>query len=260
MGVLLGTSGWQYRDWRGPYYPPGLPQARWLQQYAADFATVEINNTFYRLPKPETFAKWCETTPDDFVITVKASRYLTHIKRLREPAEPVARLMAGLEQLGTKLGPVLIQLPPDMQADLGLLEATLAEFPPAVRLAVEPRHPSWFTDDLYRTLQARDAALVLADRGSRPITPVCATASWGYLRLHEGRSSHHPCYGRTALHSWAERLAELWPPERDADLFVYFNNDPGACALRDAQFFGRASRSVGFVTSRLPDRAIRPDR
>jgi uncharacterized protein YecE (DUF72 family) len=260
MGVLLGTSGWQYRDWRGPYYPAGLAQARWLEHYAAGFATVEINNTFYRLPKPETFAKWSQTTPDDFVITVKASRYLTHIKRLRQPEEPVARLLAGLEELGSKLGPVLLQLPPDMRADVELLGATLAEFPAGIRLAVEPRHPSWFTDDLYRALEARDAALVLADRGSRPITPVRATASWGYLRLHEGRSSHPPCYGRAALHSWVERLAQLWPPERDADLFVYFNNDPGACAVRDAQRFGRAARAAGLDVTRIPAKAVSPDR
>ena len=260
MTVLIGTSGWQYRDWRGPYYPSGLPQARWLEHYAADFATVEINNTFYRLPRPETFAQWCERTPDDFVLTVKASRYLTHIKRLRQPAEPVARLMAGLRALGSKLGPVLIQLPPDMRVEIDLLAETLSEFPPEIRLAVEPRHASWFGDELYEVLRARDAALVMADRLSRPITPVCATASWGYLRLHEGRGAHHPCYGSSALGSWAGRLADLWPPDAGADVYVYFNNDPGACAVRDAQRFGRAAARIGFQTTRLPPNVIHPAR
>ena len=117
MPMRIGTSGWQYRDWRGGLYPPGVPQRRWLEHYAERYATVENNNSFYRLPARETFESWRERTPDDFVMAVKASRYLTHVRRLRDPAEPVARLLGAAAGLGRKLGPVLLQLPPTLKAD-----------------------------------------------------------------------------------------------------------------------------------------------
>ena len=128
MAWLIGTSGWQYRDWRGVLYPPGVPQRRWLEFYAEQFATVENNNAFYRLPSRETFAAWAERTPAGFVMAVKASRYLTHIRRLKDPAEPVGRLLGAAAGLGAALGPFLLQLPPTWQGDPGLLDETLAEF------------------------------------------------------------------------------------------------------------------------------------
>jgi len=258
MPVFIGASGWQYRSWKGPYYPTRLPQAAWLEHYAAGFSTVEVNNTFYRLPRPEVFASWAERTPEDFVLTIKASRYLTHVKRLKEPEEPVSRLMEGLVRLGPKLGPVLLQLPPDMAVRLDLLERTLAAFPPNLRLAVEPRHPSWFGDELHALLASRNVALVLADRRSRPITPLGRTAPWGYLRLHEGGGRAWPAYGRAALRSWAERLAGLWPPGEDADVYVYFNNDPRACAVHDAQWFHAEVLKAGLLPSRVPAPLVRP--
>ena len=136
MGVLAGTSGWQYRDWRGAFYPSGVPQRRWLEHYASQFATVENNGTFYRLPAPEVFASWRERVPGDFVMTVKASRYLTHVRRLRDPADPVRRLLAAAAGLGGRLGPVLLQLPPDMRAAPELLRECLRQFPAAIRVAV----------------------------------------------------------------------------------------------------------------------------
>ena len=256
MPVLIGASGWQYRDWRGPFYPQGLAQARWLEHYSAQFRTVEVNNTFYRLPPPSTFAAWGRRTPDDFVVTVKASRYLTHVKRLREPEEPVRRLMDGAAQLGAKLGPILVQLPPDLPARLAELDRTLGCFPPGVRVAVEPRHPTWFTDELRALLERRGAALALADRLSRPVTPLWRTADWGYLRLHEGRGPRRPCYGRAALRSWAQRLVELWPA--GADVFVYFNNDPRGCAVHDARLFAAEVGAAGGVPTRVPLLPIRP--
>ncbi|MGN9778377.1 DUF72 domain-containing protein [Micromonospora sp. H33] len=143
--ILVGTSGWQYRDWRGRFYPDRLPQRLWLEHFAARFATVEVNNAFYRLPERDTFAAWRARTPDDFCVTVKMSRYLTHIKRLRDPAEPVARFLGRATALGDRLGPVLLQLPPNLPADPDTLDATLRRFPADVRVAVEPRHPSWWT-------------------------------------------------------------------------------------------------------------------
>src|SRR5215472_16585344 len=126
--LLVGTSGWQYRHWRDVLYPPGLPQRRWLEHYASQYATVENDGTFYRLPSRETFADWQSRTPADFIMAVKASRYLTHVRRLRDPAEPVARLMRAAAGLGARLGPILLQLPPNLRADVGALDACLAEF------------------------------------------------------------------------------------------------------------------------------------
>ena len=123
MTVLIGTSGWQYKDWRGRFYPAGLAQAKWLAHYAEHFQTVEVNNAFYRLPEASTFQRWKDSVPDDFVVTVKASRYLTHVRRLKEPREPVHRLMSRASALGDKLGPILLQLPPNFKVDLSALEA-----------------------------------------------------------------------------------------------------------------------------------------
>ena len=248
MTVLVGASGWQYSSWRGPFYPADVAQARWLEYYAAAFRTVEVNNSFYRLPARSTFEAWAERTPDDFVVTVKASRFLTHVKRLRDPEEPVGRLMHAAAGLGPKLGAVLLQLPPDLRARLDELDRTLQAFPKGTRVAVEPRHESWFTDELRALLEARDTALCLADRRSRPVTPLWRTASFGYLRMHEGRGIAHPCYGRTALASWAGRLAELFGPGED--VYVYFNNDPRGCAVRDARRFADALGGAGLVPTR----------
>src|SRR5688500_9872866 len=165
--ILVGTSGWQYRDWRGPFYPEGLPQRRWLEHYAEHFATVEVNNAFYRLPERETFAKWRARTPDDFCVAVKVSRYLTHVKRLSDPEEPVARFVGRATALGDRLGPVLLQLPPTLRADPAALDATLAFFPRDVRVAVEPRHESWWTSETESVLKGHDAALCWADSKGR---------------------------------------------------------------------------------------------
>jgi uncharacterized protein YecE (DUF72 family) len=253
MTLAAGTSGWQYRDWRGRFYPERLPQSRWLEHYAARFATVEVNNAFYRLPAATTFESWRQRTPADFVITVKASRYLTHVRRLRDPAEPVALLLSRMEPLGDRLGPVLLQLPPTMRAEPARLDDTLACFPTGVRVAVEMRHRSWFVPEVRALLERHGATLCLADRDSRPVTPLWRTADWAYLRLHAGRSAGRPGYGDTALRSWALRLAELWG--RDVDGFVYFNNDQRACAVRDAARFAVLARRLGLEVTRVPPAA-----
>ena len=254
MTVFVGTSGWQYRDWRGPFYGDGLPQKRWLERYAESFATVESNNAFYRLPERATFESWARRTPSEFVWAVKMSRYLTHIKRLRDPAEPVARFLERAAGLGDKLGPVLVQLPPTLKADLGALEATLELLATRVKVAVEFRHTTWFTDEVRGVLESHGAALCLADRDSRPVSPLWRTTEWGYLRLHAGAATPHPCYGRSALESWAGRIADVWEPE--ADVFVFFNNDPRGCALRDARVFARAAARAGLHPSRVPQAPV----
>lgn len=249
MTLHIGTSGWQYRDWRGVLYPDGLPQRRWLEHYAAHFATVENNNAFYRLPARETFTAWRERTPDDFVVAVKASRFLTHMKRLRDPGEPVARLLRHAAGLGAQLGPVLVQLPGTLRADPGLLDACLRCFPADIRVAVEPRHESWWSPRIREVLANNRAALCWADAGSRPVTPRWRTTDWGYLRLHRGRARPAPRYGGRALRTWAERLVETWP---DEDVFVYFNNDPGGAAVHDAVTFAGIATALGATVTRTP--------
>ena len=249
MPIVLGTSGWQYRHWRETFYPRGLAQGRWLEYFAERFASVESNAAFYRLPEGKTFASWAQRTPDDFVMAVKASRYLTHIKRLAEPTEPVERFVERAARLGAKLGPVLLQLPPSLKAAPERLDQTLARFPRDWRVAVEFRHRSWFTDETRKLLERHRAALCLADRVG-PTSPLWRTADWTYLRFHAGRARPRPCYGRQALDSWVGRLREQWSP-RD-DIYVYFNNDPRACALRDATVFARLAERAGYEVTRYP--------
>ncbi|WP_245737056.1 DUF72 domain-containing protein [Micromonospora pattaloongensis] len=246
--ILVGTSGWQYRDWRDRFYG-GLPQRCWLEHYAARFVTVEVNNAFYRLPERDTFAQWRARTPDDFCVAVKMSRFLTHIKRLREPTEPVERFLSRATALGDRLGPVLLQLPPTLRADVGALDATLALFPPEVRVAVEPRHPSWWTDEVRETLTKRGAALCWADRRGRPVTPLWRTADFGYVRLHEGAANPRPRYGRAALTSWVDRIATTY--DDATPVYVYFNNDPDAAALTDASALARIATHRTHRTHRV---------
>jgi len=240
----VGTSGWQYADWRDRFYPAGVPHARWLEYYASRFDTVEVNNTFYRLPEAKTFTDWAARVPDDFLFAIKASRYLTHYRRLREPEEPVERLMSRAAHLGNHLGVVLLQLPPDLVCMPDDLDRTLRAFGGRVRIALEARHDSWWNDEVRSVLGAHGAALCLADRGSRVVTPLWRTADWGYVRFHSGRGHQSPCYGRHALTSWRERLTDLFGTR--ADGYAFFNNDTLACAIRDAGTFKRLmSRRAG---------------
>jgi uncharacterized protein YecE (DUF72 family) len=228
-GVRIGTSGWQYADWRGSFYPAKLPQRLWLTEYAKSFDTVEVNSTFYRLPTEGVVARWAQTVPAGFVMTVKASRYLTHVKRLREPEEPVARLLTRLTPLRERgmLGAILLQLPPSLPAAPELLDATLAQFPADLRIAVEPREPTWFTDAVRCILEARSAALVWADRGGAPLGPLWETCDWRYLRLHHGRTNWG--YDQRDLRRWAGCFND------GRDGYIYANNDPGAAAVNDAR-------------------------
>ena len=270
MPLLVGTSGWQYPHWRGVFYPKDVPQRLWLEHYATQYATVENDGTFYRLPARETFADWQSRTPREFVMAVKASRYLTHVKRLRDPAEPVERLMQAAAGLGSQLGPVLLQLPPNLQSDPARLDACLAAFaaswpggsaglaaetPPAAgggpMVAVEPRHQSWFTDETRQILARRGAALCWADQLGRPATPLWRTAGWGYLRLHQGAARPWPRYGARALRSWLDRLAATWPD--DAPVYVYFNNDQNGAAIADSAAFAALARRLNRQVSRTPE-------
>ncbi|HEX3824597.1 MAG TPA: DUF72 domain-containing protein [Mycobacteriales bacterium] len=229
MTIHVGTSGWQYADWRGPVYPTKLAQRLWLTAYAQRFDTVEVNATFYRLPQLPSVQRWIESVPARFVMTVKASRYLTHVKRLAAPEEPVARLLDRIAPLRDRglLGPVLLQLPPRFSADADLLARTLDQFPADVRVAVEPRDASWFTPAVRAVLIEHHAALVWADRNGRAVTPLWETCDWRYLRLHHGRNGWG--YDDRDLRRWARRLRDT------DDGYIYANNDPGGAAVIDAE-------------------------
>jgi uncharacterized protein YecE (DUF72 family) len=210
-GVLIGTSGWQYRDWRGAFYDPSISTSRWLEAYAATFVTVEANGTFYRLPERRTFQDWDARTPVSFEFAVKASRFLTHVRRLQEPKAAVDRLLDRASGLGSKLGPVLVQLPPTMRCDLARLDEALGAFPPSVRVVVELRHESWLKDETAELLRRHGAATCLADRLG-VLEPRWRTSDWGYIRFHEGRAQPWPRYGRDALRRWADGLPSSTGP------------------------------------------------
>jgi uncharacterized protein YecE (DUF72 family) len=251
MAVWIGTSGWQYRHWDGSFYPREVPKAEQLRYYAALFRVVEVNATFYRLPGPGVLGAWAAQTPEDFVFVVKASKFLTHFKKLKDPEEPVERLMSRARELGPKLGPILLQLPPNLHRNEERLDAALSLLAPQARVAVEFRHDSWYAESVREVLARHGAALCLADRGARSITPLWRTADWGYLRFHGGAASPPGCYHQETLAEWAARVAELWGP--DGEVFVFFNNDWHRCALRDAGEFARAAGALRLRTTRVAE-------
>jgi uncharacterized protein YecE (DUF72 family) len=246
--IRVGTSGFIYDHWRDRFYLPS-DRGTELERYAEAFDTVELNVTFYRMPPSSTFRSWARRVPDDFTFAVKASRYLTHVKRLQDPRASVDLLVDRARELGAHLGPILVQLPPDLELDLAALEDTLDAFPEELRVAVEPRHDSWFVDDVRRLLTDHGVALCVADRRG-PITPVWRTADWAYLRFHAGRAMPRSCYAAGALETWAERVEDVWG--RKADGYAFFNNDGNGCALRDASVFATALERRGIAVSRDP--------
>jgi len=251
--LFVGTSGWQYRDWRNAFYPSGLSTANWLEHYATQFRTVENNGTFYRLASPDTFATWQARTPSGFLMAVKASRYLTHIRRLRDPAEPIGRLLRAALPLGDRLGPVLLQLPPTMRIDASALAECLTQFSAQyaslapnrapLRVCVEFRHDSWLTPEIRALLAAHNAALCWSDRRARPLGPLWRTSDWGYIRFHEGAAEPWPRYGQQSLRTWLSRVADCFPAT--ADVFAYFNNDQDAAAPADAEALIRLAEKAG---------------
>lgn len=228
--VRIGCSGWSYEHWRGVLYPRSGSTARWLEIYAQSFDTVEINATFYRLPTARTVEGWARRTPDDFLLAVKASRYLTHVKRLRSVVEGMKRMDACVEPLrrAAKLGPMLWQLPPHFHRDDDVLQSALEALTPG-RHAFEFRDPSWFADDVYELLRRYGVALVVADRSPGPPSPWVDTAGWSYLRFHSGRA-RDGSYGARELRAWAKRLNT-----QTGDVFAYFNNDWQGFAIANAQ-------------------------
>jgi uncharacterized protein YecE (DUF72 family) len=227
----IGTSGWIYKHWRGVFYPPALPSAQHLAFYAQHLSTVEVNFSFYRLPEREVFEGWRNQTPPGFLFAVKGSRYLTHMKKLREPEEPLERLMHRASGLQEKLGPILFQFPRTWRQNPDRLGAFLRALRPysGCRFAFEFRHESWLTPEVYRMLEAVDAALCLPVGPGVPLD-VRSTAGWTYVRMHHGALD--VAYGEDELSAWARRVDEFL--SRGVDIYVYFNNDHAGHALRDA--------------------------
>ena len=229
--IRLGCSGWQYKHWRGDFYPAELPQKQWFAHYARHFDTVEINNSFYRLPLPDTFAKWREQAPRRFLYAVKAGRFLTHMKKLKDPEEPLFRFFENATQLGPHLGPVLYQLPPGWTLDLDRFEHFLRALPKGYRHTVEFRETSWYDERVYALLRRHRVALCLHDmQGSA--TGRLSVGPFIYVRFHHGTSKYGGRYPDERLDEWAEWLAER--AAEGLDVFAYFNNDTGGHAPRDA--------------------------
>jgi uncharacterized protein YecE (DUF72 family) len=226
--IFVGTSGWQYDSWKGEFYPRGLPQPQWLDYYARRFAVVEVNNTFYRLPEEKTFDRWRESAPEGFLYVVKASRYITHIRRLREAADSVELFWSRATRLRRSLGPVLFQLPPRFRADHQLLKDFLAALPAKMQAAFEFRDDSWRNEEILELLDRAGAAWVMADRPGWRV-PQIVTGGWSYMRFHQGRATH-PAYTRDKLGRWAGRIAQM----KAEDIYIFFNNDPLAAAPADA--------------------------
>jgi uncharacterized protein YecE (DUF72 family) len=233
--VHVGCSGWNYKHWRERFYPKGMPASRWLEYYATVFETVEVNATFYRLPSREAVANWVSLTPDDFVFSVKASRYLTHIKRLSTVREGIARFAERIEPLAKtpKLGPILWQLPENFHRDDARLAGALDALPKEWRHAFEFRHPSWFVDEVMQILREHGAALVIGDHPDRRFQTHELTADWTFIRLHHGSRGRRGNYSRTELEAWRRRIA-AW--RREAEVFVYANNDREGFAIDNARW------------------------
>ena len=233
---FIGTSGWHYDDWRQRFYPRKIKKSAWLEFYSRHFATVELNNTFYRLPSEATFNNWHDATPSDFLFAVKASRFITHIKRLKDTHEAVVNFMSRAALLKNKLGPILYQLPPNLHRNDELLEAFLASLPPGHKYIIEFRHESWLTAEVYDILRRHRAGICGFDTPALTC-PMLATADFAYIRFHGKDSLYASRYSDEELADWANKIEKL-AQNLDA-VYIYFNNDIQGFALKNAETIGK---------------------
>jgi uncharacterized protein YecE (DUF72 family) len=227
MKVRAGTSGWSYDEWKGSFYPETLKSKERLHYYAEHFSTVEVNNTFYRMPRPDVLDTWAAEVPPDFEFVLKASRRISHDQRLAGVEDNVDFLLRNAARLGPRLGPILVQLPPSLKKDVPRLRAALGLFEPPVRVAVEFRHPSWYDDETWDALRDFDAVWCVADTGAADDPPFVSTAGWGYLRLRRGD------YSDDDLQAWAAIVRDQ--PWEEA--FVFFKHEEAGTAPRLATRF-----------------------
>jgi len=231
LHYYVGTSGWHYNHWQHLFYPDKLTKAKWLEFYARHFTTVELNNSFYRLPSEEAFTAWRDSSPANFTFAVKVSRFITHIKRLKNSEEPVGTFISRAKILEEKLGPLLYQLPPNMHRDDARLESFLSILPLGMKHVLEFRHDSWLDDRVFEILRQYNIGLCVFDMPGLSC-PLIATADFAYIRFHGSSGLYSSCYSDEELADWAGRLANL-----AADLkaiYIYFNNDAEAFAVRNA--------------------------
>jgi len=231
--LFIGTSGWVYSHWRGLFYPHGLAQARWLDFYSQNFKTVEVNNSFYRLPSRATFESWYEQTPDDFVFSVKGNRFITHMRKLKSVEEPLHRFFEAVEGLRDKTKVILWQLPPMLKADAERLRSFLSQLPKGYRYAVEFRHHSWWNDrESIKVLEEFDCAFCIP---SAPMLPkaIIITTDLSYIRMHGWNKLYSGCYPIEELKWWAEQIRKMM--DKGISVFIYFNNDVNAYAVRNAR-------------------------
>ena len=229
--ILVGTSGFVYDHWRYRFYPEKLSKAKWLEFYTTHFSTVELNSTFYRLPSETVFANWRDSSPDDFTFAVKVSRFITHIKRLKDAKESVGTFLSRAKILGEKLGPLLYQLPPNMHRNDERLESFLSLLPQGMRHVFEFRHQSWLEDEVFETLHKYNVGFCVFDMPDVSC-PLVATADFAYIRFHGSTGLYWSCYSDDELAGWAQRLADLAANLKAT--YIYFNNDAEAFAVRNA--------------------------
>ncbi len=230
--IRIGTSGWHYAHWKKTFYPESLAEEEWLPYYAERFGAVEINNSFYKLPEETTLAHWRDSVPDDFLFAVKASRYITHMKKLRDPDASTEALFERIGVLDGKLGPVLFQLPPRWKRNAKRLEAFLAALPGTGRFAFEFRDPSWFHEDSYELLRRFGAAFCIYELDGRT-SPCETTADFVYLRLHGPGGAYRGLYGSERLSPWHEKISS-WSQD-GRTVYCFFDNDEAGYAVRDAR-------------------------
>lgn len=253
--LIVGCSGWQYRWWKGNFYPDDLPTPRWLEYYARHFQSVEVNNTFYRLPPAATFEHWRDRTPEGFLVAVKASRYLTHLKRLKDARPSLTLLFSRVAALGSRTGPILFQLPPHLPRDLARLEAFVDDLAATTgvledagcpaRFVVEFRDRSWYVDGVFERCDRAGVAVCLHDMAGSAVTaPV--VGPFVYIRFHGPDGRYHGSYAPHVIREWAARM-RAWSVD-GRDVFAYFNNDPGGAAVRDARALRvSVGQSIGAV-------------
>ena len=235
LPYYIGTSGWHYEHWRNRFYPEQLTKAKWLEFYATHFATVELNNSFYHLPSETAFANWRDSSPANFIFAVKVSRFITHIKRLKNTEEAVDKFITRAKILDQKLGPLLYQLPPNMHRNDDLLESFLSTLPQGMKHVFEFRHQSWLEEKVFDILHKYNMGLCVFDMPSISC-PLVATADFAYVRFHGSTGLYFSCYSDEELADWAKRLADLAPNLKA--LYIYFNNDAEAFAVRNALTLG----------------------
>lgn len=230
--VHIGTSGWNYKHWIGRFYPTGLPQKKWLAYYADHFETVEINNTFYHLPQLTTFANWRDSVPPQFFFAVKGSRFITHMKKLKEPKTSSEKFFHGVSRLEQKLGPILFQLPPSWRVNLDRLAMFLEKMPLNHQYVFEFRNETWLHPEVYKLLRAHNVALCIHDF-RRQQSPREITADFTYVRMHgPTEAAYWGSYSLRSLRSWAWQIKK-W--QQNLEVYVYFNNDVEGCAVKDAR-------------------------